>query len=876
MKSSELRKLFLNYFKKNDHTIVETSPLIPMGDPSLLFTTAGMVQFKPMFAGEVETDYKRATSCQKCFRTTDLENVGQTPRHHTFFEMLGNFSFGDYFKKEAIEFAWEFSTEIIKLDPERIYVSVYQKDDEAYDLWTKHMAFPKERMIRLGKEDNFWGPAGESGACGPCSELYYDLGEDRLRPGDSPLVGGDNNRYIEYWNLVFNQYNQQLNGELLPLPKTGIDTGLGLERLTMISQGVQSVYETDIFKPTIDQIVSISNVPNDEASTTPMNVISDHLRGACFLLAENILPSNEGRGYVIRRILRRAIRFSRFIGLNKPFLSKLVPTLADVMGSTYPELVKQSEKLQKIIASEEETFFTTLAEGSGYLETLISNYEDQAIRVISGEEAFKLYDSMGFPIDLTREIASEKGLSVDIEAFNQLMDQQKKRGRSTIKNDGDDLTPFFDEPKDKTIYCGEEQNECESQIISLFKKDEGKIHEIDHCSEKDEVIVITGKTPFYGNSGGQAGDQGIIKKQKNQMQVTDTQIVKGMTLHYATVQKGNFKIKDKIALSVDETRKIDTARNHSATHLLQFVLQNILGDHVRQLGSLVSDEKLRFDFSHFHAMTHDEIMKVEKAVNDLIRQNTRTQIEVMDKNEALKQGAMAFFGDKYDQSVRTVQIGESFELCGGSHIKRSGDIGCFKIISESSISSGTRRIEAVTGGKAIELFGDLFNLSKKLELSLNAPFSGLEERVTLLIEKNKLLEKEIRQLKAQSVVSNIGEIVKKGLSQFGDAHYVGLSFKDKDINELRKINDQIKGKYQKLVTVLLSEKADKIFYISSVSKDLSRNTIKANEIIQKLSEWLDGKGGGKEQMAQGTSQSSNKNMPEILDKLKTYIQSFFQ
>ncbi|HEO65441.1 MAG TPA: alanine--tRNA ligase, partial [Spirochaetes bacterium] len=672
-----------------------------------------------------------------------------------------------------------------------------------------------------------------------------------------------------------NQYNQQLGGELLPLPKTGIDTGLGLERLTMISQGVQSVYETDMFKATIDQILSLSGISYDENSATPIHVISDHLRGVCFLLAENILPSNEGRGYVIRRILRRAIRFSRFIGLNKPFISKLVPTIVDVMGSTYPELVKQSEKMQKIIASEEETFFTTLAEGSIYLENLVSGYMDQGKKVISGKEAFKLYDSMGFPIDLTSEIASEKGLSVDIKAFDQLMDQQKKRGRATVKNDGDDL-PFLDKQTDKTVYCGEEQNECESKIVSLLKKDSGKIHEIDHCSEGDEVIVITEKTPFYGNSGGQVGDQGILKKQKAQMQVTDTQIVKGIILHYATVQKGTFKNNDKITLAVDETMRMSTARNHSATHLLQFVLQNILGDHVRQLGSLVSDEKLRFDFSHFHAMTNDEIITVEKAVNDLIRQNTRTQIEVMDKNEALKQGAMAFFGDKYDQSVRTVQIGESFELCGGSHIRRSGDIGCFKIISESSIASGTRRIEAVTGEKAIELYSDLFNLSKQLEHSFNAPFSSIEERVTSLIDKNKQLEKEIKQLKTQSVVSNIGDMIKEGLSRFGDAHYVGLALKDKDINELRNINDKIKSKYQKLVTVLLSEKEDKIFYISSVSKDLAQNTIQANDIIKQLSDWLGGKGGGKEQMAQGTSPATHKNIPEILDQLKTYIQSFFK
>lgn len=872
MKSSELRKQFLDYFKSKEHKIIDSSPLVPMGDPSLLFTTAGMVQFKPMFAGEVDLKYTRATSCQKCMRTTDLENVGQTPRHHTFFEMLGNFSFGDYFKKESIEFAWEFSTEIIKLDPKKIYASVYQDDDEAFELWEKHIGIPKDRIVRLGKEDNFWGPAGDSGACGPCSELYYDLGEDMLKPGDDPSVGGENNRYIEYWNLVFNQFNQLKSGELEPLPQTGIDTGMGLERLAIISQGVKSVYDTDLFKPFIQKIVEITKTPYKKETSVPYQVIADHIRAITFVLAENVLPSNEGRGYVIRRILRRAMRYGQSIGLQEAFLNKLVPIVADIMGDAYPDINNRQDKIAGIIYSEEEAFLSTLKDGSQYLENIIHQAKDQKKKVISGEQAFKLYDSMGFPIDITLDIARENKMTVDIEKYEQLMDEQKERGKSAGGSETQLLPETILEKKLKTTYTGEDKIEDHSKILYLFQLDENKrLNEAKSVKEGDNIVIITESTPFYGESGGQVGDTGIITAKNAEIQIEDAKKEQNLILHYGTVKKGLLEVGDTVQLKVESDKKSSTARNHSATHILQKVLQEEFGDHIRQLGSLVTEEKLRFDFSHFNPLSAEEINSVEQKVNKMIRENHNAEVQLLDKEKALKAGAMAFFGDKYDQEVRTVKIGSSFELCGGTHVKRSGDIGCFKIVSESSISSGTRRIEAVTGEKAIEIFSDNFNKLRSLEQLLNT--HSLEEKINQLIEKNKTLEKEIKQVKMKQSVSNIGDTIKENLFDINGIQFVAFSVEDNDIEELRKINDEIKSRYsEKLVTFLVSKIDDKVFYLSTLSKDLKNSKVKANDIIKKASEFLDGKGGGKPDRAQGSGSNAN-NIPKAIEEVKSYVES---
>ncbi len=875
MTSSELRDLFLKYFKEKNHSIISSSPLIPMGDPSLLFTTAGMVQFKPMFAGEVDLRYTRAASCQKCFRTSDLENVGKTPRHHTFFEMLGNFSFGDYFKKSAIEYAWDFSVKIVKLDPKRIYISIYLDDDEAYDIWTKHIGLSKDKIVRLGKKDNFWGPAGETGACGPCSELYYDLGENMLKNGDDPSVGGDNNRYIEYWNLVFNQFNQQSNGELIPLPKTGIDTGMGLERLSMISQNVQSVYDTDLFKPYIDHIISLSKSDPNEQNKIACNVIADHIRGATFLLAENILPSNDGRGYVIRRILRRAIRFGKAIGFQEPFLYKLIPVVAETMSKTYSELNQNSDQISKIIKSEEKTFFSTLEEGSNYLDQLIHQCKEKNINKVSGQEAFKLYDSMGFPLDLTIEIASENNLQVETETYNKLMEDQRKRGRAGIKEESSIIPEEIQNNNPKTIYTGETDTSTHSNILYILKLNENSSsRRTDSAIPNGKYILITEKSPFYGESGGQIGDTGTIHKDQNDFVVQNTTKWNDLILHHGEVRQGSFKTGDPVNLTIDTKKRMNITRNHSATHLLQKALQKILGSHIRQLGSLVNDEKLRFDFSHYESITQDKLTAIEKEVNKYILQNNQTNIEIMDKDTALSKGALAFFGDKYDHSVRTVHIGDSFELCGGSHVKHSGDIGSFKIISESSISSGTRRIEAITGEKAIELFHDLYKITKNIETILNTSYINLSDKISNLIEKNKSLEKELNKYKTENKLSNIEDLIKTNLNQINNIPFISLTLENTDLNDLKKINDKIKNGHQSIITLLFSISDDKIFYLCSVSKDLIQKNIKADEIIKQVSTLLNGKGGGKEMMAQGSSPTSNK-IENVSTSIKDYIINLF-
>ncbi len=867
MESSDLRKHFLEYFNGKGHKIVNTSPLIPIGDPSLLFTTAGMVQFKPMFSGEVDFGYTRATSCQKCLRTSDLDNVGKTTRHHTFFEMLGNFSFGDYFKKEAIEFAWEFSVDVVGLDPKRIFISVYKDDNEAYDLWTKHIGILNSKVVRLGKEDNFWGPAGDSGPCGPCSELYYDISDKIFLPEDKANIGGDNNRYIEYWNLVFNQYNRLENGELISLPKPGIDTGMGLERLALVSQGVNSVYSTDLFKPFIEKVAMFTGHKSIELNETPYQVIADHIRAIVFVLAENILPSNDGRGYVIRRILRRAMRYGRSIGIKKPFLNELVPIVVDIMGNSYSEIVKTKAKTSQIILSEEEAFLSTLEEGSLYLENLVNNSLESGLKVISGKDAFKLYDSMGFPIDITIDMANEKGMTVNIAEYQCLMDEQKKRGRDNWKRESSILPFSIIDKKLNTNYLGDKHFKCESRILHIIR--DNKL-EVNSCSEGHKVIIITDNTPFYPEGGGQVGDIGTILKNNALIEVTNTQKYENMIIHNAIVRKGSFSNGDIISLSVDNKRKLNTAINHSATHLLHYALKKVLGDHIRQLGSLVDENRLRFDFSHFKQLSKDEVNMVEHEVNAMIRHNLKVDILEMDKDKAIKSGASAFFGDKYGILVRTVRIGDSFELCGGTHVKMSGDIGLLKVISESSISSGTRRIEAITASKAVIHYQHLYELIKDLELSFNVPSVKLENRLKLLIDKNKLLEKEVSQLKAKESFSNIDRLINSELISYHDFNYISLIIDDKNLNELRLINDRIKNKHNKLVSVLISKLEDRVFYLSTVSSDVV--SLSATDIVKRLSLVLDGRGGGKNNKAQGSGSSTDK-IKKAKDEIDNYIKA---
>lgn len=896
MKSAELRKSFLEYFEAKEHKVVSSSPLIPIGDNSLLFTTAGMVQFKGMFAGEVELNYKRAVSCQKCLRTTDLENTGRTPRHHSFFEMLGNFSFGDYFKKEAIRFAWDYSIQVLGLESERIGVSVYLEDDEAHRLWKNDIGVPESRIVRLGKKDNFWGPPGDSGACGPCTELYYDLGESFLtqEKEEDSSIGGENNRHIEYWNLVFNEFYQTKEGKMIPLSQTGIDTGMGLERLTMVAGGLASVYETDLFVPILNQIQKLTSVSYNQENQPAFHVIADHIRAVSFLLAENIFPSNEGRGYVIRRLIRRAGRFAHSIGKKEAFLFQLVPVVAQIFDEVYPEIQKSQDHLARVLKLEEESFLKTLQEGSEYLESLLQEYQEKGLKTLSGRDLFRLYDSMGFPVDMVEEICLEKGMKLDRREFDHLMEQQKERARQNWKGDKKrdlqgTLLESLKKKKIQTEYT--EEKEIGSTICYLLKKDiqvelpKNQITETtkkekkeesyslySEVSEGDEIILISKKSPFYGEAGGQIGDIGQILNGMNSLEIWDTQRLEEIILHYGRVSLGVFKVDDPIQLKVHWDRKMNIGRNHSATHLLHHCLQKVLGSHARQMGSLVAVDRLRFDFSHFEPLTYSQIVEIEREVNGMILENIRAEVQVMETEEALKQGAQAFFLEKYGRFVRTLKMAGSFELCGGTHMPRTGDIGFFKILSENSIAKGTRRIEAVTGKKALEHSQNLVSITKNLEKTLNSNVEELENRVSHLLERNKTLEKELQEIREKGMSFDLDSLIGKSLKKFGEAEYLSLYLENRSPEELRAINDRAKQNCSKLLSVLVSEKGDKLFYLVWVSKEWSKQ-IEAKELVNDLSQILGGKGGGRDQMAQG---SSPKNSPQKVKKALEEIQKKLQ
>jgi alanyl-tRNA synthetase len=866
MTSKELRKAFLDYFKKNGHEIIKSSPLLPQGDATMLFTTAGMVQFKPHFAGEVELAYTRATSAQKCLRTTDLDNVGKTPRHHTFFEMLGNFSFGDYFKKGAIEFGWDFSVNVVKLDKERIWVSVYEDDDEAFDIWNKEIGVPKEKIVRLGKKDNFWGPAGETGACGPCSEMYYDLGAD-MSCGDADCKPGcDCNRYIEYWNLVFNQFNYTKEGKFEPLPMTGIDTGMGLERLCLVSQDVKSVYETDLFAPFIKKLEEMSGRKYEDANKSAFNVIADHIRAVTFALNESILPSNEGRGYVIRRILRRAIRFGKTIGIEKPFMYRLVDVINEIMAEQYPELLKSADNAKKVIKSEEERFFQTLNSGVNYINSLVFELKKEGKKVISGDEAFKLYDTMGFPLDLSQEIADEAGLEVDEKRFSELMEEQRERGRQQWKAESSKISEVIkDVPQ--TEYVGDEEYSYKSKVILILDSDAAKK---DEALIYSDVMIVLDKTPFYAESGGQVGDEGQIKSSSGIADVIDTKKSDERFYHICRIKEGSIKTGDTVTASVDKERKMQIARNHSVTHLAQSALKKVLGDHVRQLGSLVEYERMRFDFSHFSSMSDKEIKEVEDIVNDYILSNAGVTIRYLKKSDAEKTGAIAFFGEKYSDVVRVVTMGDySSEFCGGTHVKRTGDIGMFKILSESSISSGTRRLECVTGKSALLYVNKLSDNLKKIEESINAKGDDVALRIEGLVSKVKELEKEIKKLKTLKT-SDIKEDIENNQIKAGSFSVAFIEADIDDAKDLRMFSDRIKNALPSYIAVVYHIAGDKIQYLVCVSSDNAAKGVVAGDIVKEINKVTSGRGGGKDVMAQGGG-----NAPSDISEIKTAIAGYF-
>ncbi len=853
---NEIRESFLSFFEKKGHTRVKSASIIPETDPTLLFVNAGMVPFKNVFLGVEKRPYKRATSCQKVFRVSgkhnDLENVGYTPRHHTFFEMLGNFSFGDYFKEDAIKFAWEYLTEVLKIPQEKLLVSVFEEDDEAYRIWNKVIGLPEEKIHRLGVEDNFWS-MGETGPCGPCSEIYYDRGE---KFGNPQLGSPEDNRYLEVWNLVFMQYNRDETGKLTPLPHPNIDTGMGLERIASVLQGVSSNYETDLFMPVIQFAQEVSGKEYDvqnplSKETVAMRVIADHLRAITFLISDGVFPSNEGRGYVLRRILRRALRYGKEIGIERPFLFEGVDVVVDMMKDAYPELIGNRGFIKGLVKAEEERFIKTLKRGMDILYEIIEKAKKEGRHHITGKEVFILYDTYGFPVDLVEDIARDNSFGIDIAEYYKLLEKQKERARASWKSQAKEVKKVYLQLKNTLIenrFVGYEKLEVEDSKILAVIKDE---HPVDILREGETGEIVLDTTPFYPEKGGQVGDTGIIEGDGFLFEVLDTQTpVEGIIVHKGKVIYGTVKKDSVVHCKIDTERRKSIMRHHTATHLLHAALRNLLGEHVKQAGSLVHPEYLRFDFTHFEALSDEEIKRIEELVNQEIMANHPVICRQMSIDEALKQGAVAIFEEKYGDVVRVISAGISMELCGGTHVSRTGDIGYFKIISETAVASGTRRIEAVAGMKAVEHSIKEHFLLKEIGKTLTAKEDQILDRIESMKLKLKELEREIEKIKKKSIVERITQILNV---KEKDGYKVAYGkVENLQPNELRDLADVARAKLGKSVVMLASidREKGKVNLIVAVSKELT-DRIKAGEIIKNVAQILGGKGGGRPDMAQG-------------------------
>ena len=842
MKSAEIRDAYLKFFESKGHTIVPSSSLIPGNDPTLLFTNAGMVQFKDVFLGGDKRSYSRAASSQRCVRAggkhNDLENVGYTARHHTFFEMLGNFSFGDYFKRDAIQFAWEFLTEVLKLPKERLWVTAHISDDEAADIWVKEIGVSPDRISRLDA-DNFW-QMGDTGPCGPCTEIFYDHGEDI--PGGPPGSENDHlDRYIEVWNVVFMQYERQPDGTLIPLPKPSVDTGMGLERIAAVMQHVHNNYEIDLFQHLLKATAQATGTNDMENKS--LRVIADHIRSCSFLISDGVLPSNEGRGYVLRRIIRRAVRHGNQLGQKQPFFHKLVKALAEVMGDAYPELVKNQSHIERILLQEEEQFEKTLDKGMAVLEDALTKIKGSEI---PGEIVFTLYDTYGFPLDLTNDIARERGLTVDVPGYDKAMDAQRARARAAGAFKVDYTAAGLDVPP--TEFLGYSSLAEQGKILALLKG--GAV--VDHLSEGDDGAIVLDRTPFYGESGGQIGDSGYIESGSCRIEVRDCQKQGDSHLHLVHVLQGSVKVGDKVTAKVDASVRQATALNHSATHLLHAALRKVLGEHVTQKGSLVDSERLRFDFSHFEAVKPEQLKAIEALVNDQVRANSAVTTDHCDMEEAKAKGAMALFGEKYGDQVRVLTMGEGFsvELCGGTHVSRTGDIGLMRIISESGVAAGVRRIEAVTGANALALFDNLDQLVDNATRTLKTNRDNLIEKIEQLASQNRKLEKDLAQLKTRLATSGGDNVLSQAVDIEG-IKVLSLNLDGADSKSLRDSVDQFKNKLGKAVVLLAAvEDTNKVALVAGVTQNIT-DQIKAGDLMRHVAEQIGGKGGGRPDMAQG-------------------------
>jgi alanyl-tRNA synthetase len=847
MSSNELRQAFLDFFHERGHEVVPSSPLVPGNDPTLLFTNAGMVQFKDVFLGDEKRGYKRAVTAQRCVRAggkhNDLENVGYTARHHTFFEMLGNFSFGDYFKEEAIKLAWEFLTETCGLPPERLWVTVFEDDDEAADIWLKTMKVDPNRFARMGEKDNFWA-MGDTGPCGPCSEIFYDHGP-KVAGGPPGSKDEDGDRYVEIWNLVFMQFDRSADGKMTPLPKPSVDTGMGLERMAAVMQGVHSNYEIDLFANLLEAAAKILGVKNDGSSS--LNVIVDHIRACAFLIVDGVLPGNEGRGYVLRRIIRRAARHGNKLGMHESFFYKLVGPLCDEMGEAYPELVKARAHVEKVLEKEEKRFAETLDMGMEILESAIAKLKGKEL---PGDVVFKLYDTYGFPVDLTADIARERELTVDEEGFEKHMQEQRKRARAAssfkVEVPSGALEMVGSTPGVESSFSGYEKIEESSTVISIFKNEKA----VDSLKENDEALLVLSSTPFYAESGGQIGDTGVLESDTGSFLVSDTQKSDQAIVHIGKMQSGKLTKGDQVTARVDGKRRAAIVLNHSATHLMHAALRRVLGEHVQQKGSLVAPDRLRFDFSHYEPVTAEQLQQIEDLVNEQVRQNTPADIKHMKYDDAVASGAIALFGEKYEDEVRVLNFGDGFsvELCGGTHVSSTGDIGVFKITSEGGVAAGVRRIEAVTGEGAMRWIDANQHSLDAAAALLKTPRDQIAAKVEQLLRRNKALEKELAAAKQQLLTGGPADLT-EGVTEIDGIKVLATRMDGADAKTLRDAVDRFKDKLKSAVVVLGSVENGKVRLAAGVTKN-NTDRIRAGDVIKPVAEQVGGRGGGRPDFAQ--------------------------
>lgn len=872
---NEIREKYLSFFESKGHLRMASASLVPQNDKSLLLINSGMAPLKPFFTGQQIPPRKRVTTCQKCIRTGDIENVGKTARHGTFFEMLGNFSFGDYFKHDAISWAWEFFTKVVNLPEDRLYVSVYQDDDEAFDIWNKEIGLDKSRIFRMGKEDNFWEHG--VGPCGPCSEIYYDKGEEYGCGKPDCTVGCDCDRYMEIWNLVFTQFNKEEDGSYSDLDHPNIDTGMGLERIATVMQGVNSIFDVDTVKAIRDAVCNICGAEYgvDHKKDVSIRVITDHVRSITFMTADGVLPSNEGRGYVLRRLLRRAARHGKLLGINRQFIAELSQVVISNSGDAYPELVEKKDMILKVLTKEEERFYATLDMGLSILNAKIDELRKKGLNVLDGENSFKMYDTYGFPVELMEEILSDEGFKLDEEAFKNEMEKQRTRARNARATDtymGAEETVFHQlDPSMSTEFVGYDNLTYDGKVTAIVVNDEI----VDEASENDEVSIILDKTPFYAEMGGQAGDSGVITADGLEIQIADcTKFGGNKFVHTGKVIKGSVKTGDTVTLDVNKEKRLSTARNHTATHLLQAVLKEELGSHIEQAGSYVSKDRLRFDFTHFEAIDKETLSNIEKKVNAKILEALPVVVKEMTIEEAKQTGATALFGEKYGEIVRVVNIGDySIEFCGGTHLQNTAYCGMFKLVSESGVAAGVRRIEALTGAGALAFFEELeFNMNE-IATVLKSPANNIIKKISHLVEENKKLENTIDSLKAKMSGGLVDDIINSKVDING-INVVLANVNNMDMNDLRTMGDKIKDKVDGVI-VLASAKDSKCSFMAMCSDKAIKSGANAGQIVKACAAVCGGGGGGRPNMAQAGGKDTTK-IDEALKTAKTTIEGMIK